>query len=115
MLALTGHPARRWEPKRLRLRLFSVAGRLARSARRTVLHLTATGRWTELLLDDDHRAAEPTRTRQLTTSPPPRRQHHPGPWNRRPPERPRPNCHTPSHNHAADGHRDAASPGPTRS
>ena len=35
MLALAGHPARRWEPKRLRLRLFSIAGRLARSSRRT--------------------------------------------------------------------------------
>ena len=50
MLALAGHPARRWEPKRLRLRLFSVAGRLARSARRSVLHLNNTGRWTDLLL-----------------------------------------------------------------
>ena len=39
MLGLTEHPARRWEPKRLRLRLFSLAGRLARTARRTVLHL----------------------------------------------------------------------------
>src|SRR5439155_18162607 len=28
-LALTEHPARRWEPKRLRLRLLSIAGRLA--------------------------------------------------------------------------------------
>ena len=26
MLALTGHQARRWEPKRLRLRVFSIAG-----------------------------------------------------------------------------------------
>ena len=33
-LALTGHPARRWEPKRLRLRLFSIAGRLAVTGRR---------------------------------------------------------------------------------
>jgi Transposase DDE domain group 1 len=33
MLALTG-TARRWEPKRLRLRLFSAAGRLARGGRR---------------------------------------------------------------------------------
>ena len=30
MLALTDHEARRWEPKRLRLRLFSIAGRIAR-------------------------------------------------------------------------------------
>ena len=51
MLALTGQPARRWEPKRLRLRLFYVAGRLARSARRVVLHLNNPGRWTELLLN----------------------------------------------------------------
>jgi hypothetical protein len=38
MLALTG-TARRWEPKRLRLRLFSVAGRIVR--RRTVTAATA--------------------------------------------------------------------------
>ena len=35
MLALTG-TARRWEPKRLRLRLFSAAGRLARGGRRSL-------------------------------------------------------------------------------
>ncbi len=50
MLTLPGRPARRWEPKRLRLRLFSVPGRLARSARRVVLHLNQAGRWTDLLL-----------------------------------------------------------------
>jgi hypothetical protein len=49
-LALTGHPARRWEPKRLRLRLFSVPARLARSGRRTVLHLSAHAPWADLLL-----------------------------------------------------------------
>ena len=51
MLALVGHDARRWEPRRLRLRLFSLAGRLATSGRRTVLHLRKTGRWTNLLLE----------------------------------------------------------------
>jgi hypothetical protein len=50
MLALTEHPARRWEPKRLRLRIFSIAGRLARSGRCTVLHLSAHAPWAELLL-----------------------------------------------------------------
>ncbi len=50
LLALVGHPARRWEPKRLRLRLFSAAARLAVSGRRTVLHLSRTGRWSHLLL-----------------------------------------------------------------
>ena len=42
MLALAG-TARRWEPKRLRLRLFSVAGRLASSGRR--LRLRLAGHW----------------------------------------------------------------------
>ncbi len=51
MPPMIGHPARRWEPKRLRLRLFSIAGRLARSSRRTVLHLSSTSRWTALLLE----------------------------------------------------------------
>ncbi|ANY06552.1 IS1380 family transposase [Pseudonocardia sp. HH130630-07] len=41
MLAYTDHPARRWEPKRLRLRLFSQPAQRARHARRTVLHLPA--------------------------------------------------------------------------
>jgi hypothetical protein len=51
LLALQAHPARRWEPKRLRLRLFSVAGRLARTGRRTVLHLASHPPWAGLLLD----------------------------------------------------------------
>ncbi len=50
MLALAGHAARRWEPKRLRLRLFSAAGRLVNSGRRVLLHLARVGRWTGLLL-----------------------------------------------------------------
>ncbi len=41
ILGLTGTDARRWEPKRLRLRLFSIAGTLARRSRRTWLHLSA--------------------------------------------------------------------------
>lgn len=44
------HQARRWEPKRLRLRLLATAGRLAASARQTVLHLAAGGRWTDVVL-----------------------------------------------------------------
>jgi len=44
MLALDG-PARAWEPKRLRLRLFTTAGRLVRSGRRTRLRLSATWPW----------------------------------------------------------------------
>jgi Transposase DDE domain group 1 len=45
MLALTG-PARRWEPKRLRLRIFSCAGRIARGSRRLRLRLAARWPWT---------------------------------------------------------------------
>jgi len=37
MLALDG-PARAWEPKRLRLRLFRAAGRIVRGGRRLRLH-----------------------------------------------------------------------------
>ena len=40
MLALAGTDARVWEPKRLRLRLFSIAGRIARRSRRTWLSLS---------------------------------------------------------------------------
>jgi hypothetical protein len=45
MLALDG-PARAWEPRRLRLRLFSAAGRLARGSRRLRLRLASTWPWT---------------------------------------------------------------------
>ncbi len=49
MLTLTGHHARRWEPKRLRLRLFSIAGRLAEHGRQRRLHLSAHAPWATLL------------------------------------------------------------------
>ena len=49
-LALAGHEARRWEPKRLRLRLFSIPARTARTGRRRLLHLAATAPFTDLLL-----------------------------------------------------------------
>jgi hypothetical protein len=44
LLALAGE-ARRWEPKRLRLRVFAVAGRLARGGRRLRLRLAARWPW----------------------------------------------------------------------
>jgi len=44
MLGLTG-TARRWEPKRLRLRLFSAAGRIVRGGRRLRLRLSAAWPW----------------------------------------------------------------------
>ena len=48
---LTDHPARRWEPKRLRLRIFSLPAQAARHARRALLHLPAHAPWAGLLLD----------------------------------------------------------------
>ena len=45
MLALTGR-ARRWEPKRLRLQIFSCAGRIVRGGRRLRLRLAASWPWT---------------------------------------------------------------------
>jgi hypothetical protein len=44
MIALAGE-ARRWEPKRLRLRLFSIAGRLVRGGRRLRLRLAERWPW----------------------------------------------------------------------
>ncbi|MQS10710.1 IS1380 family transposase [Streptomyces kaniharaensis] len=48
MLALTG-PARRWEPKRLRLRLFSAAAQLVTTSRRRVLRLARHWPWTDVI------------------------------------------------------------------
>jgi hypothetical protein len=45
MLAFTG-PVRRWEPRRLRLRIFSCAGRIIRGSRRLRLRLAAHWPWT---------------------------------------------------------------------
>lgn len=50
LLGYPDHKARRWEPKRLRLRLLSAAGRLVRSGRRVTVHLARHGPWTDLLL-----------------------------------------------------------------
>lgn len=48
MLALTG-TARRWEPKRLRLRLFTAAARLDTTSRRRILRLARHWPWTDLI------------------------------------------------------------------
>ena len=50
MLALTG-AARRWEPKRLRLRIFSAAGRIVRGSRRLRLRLAARWPWVTQITD----------------------------------------------------------------
>ena len=55
LLALHGHDARRWEPKRLRLRLFTVPATLARTGRRIRLHLATKSPWSWLVCDGLHR------------------------------------------------------------
>jgi hypothetical protein len=44
-----GQPARRWEPKRLRLRILHVAGRITRTARRNHLRLPRDWPWNQLI------------------------------------------------------------------
>ena len=48
IFALDG-PARAWEPKRLRLRLFAAAGRIVHGGRRLRLRLAASWPWTAQL------------------------------------------------------------------
>lgn len=49
VLAFAGQPARRWEPKRLRLRLLAVAGRIICSGRRRYLRLPRAWPWSDLI------------------------------------------------------------------
>ncbi len=49
MLALTTSPARRWEPKRLRARLFSIAGKIGRRNRKTWLRLSTLAPFADLV------------------------------------------------------------------
>lgn len=56
MLALTG-PARLWEPRRLRLRLFSVAAQLTTTGRRRILRLSKHWPWTGEITDALQRLA----------------------------------------------------------
>lgn len=61
MLGYPEHAARRWEPIRLRLRLFSAPGSLARHPRRNWLHPPARNPWTVLILAGLRRLREPPR------------------------------------------------------
>lgn len=58
-LAFGQAPARRWEAKTLRLRLFSIPARLARHARRVHLRLSAHNPWTDLAVTAFTRLAAP--------------------------------------------------------
>ncbi|GAA0425322.1 IS1380 family transposase [Acrocarpospora corrugata] len=50
LLALEGSPARLYEPKRLRLRLFAVAARLTRGGRRLRLRIAARWPWAQQII-----------------------------------------------------------------
>lgn len=49
MLAHADLPARRWEPKRLRHRLYSIPATLIRHARRKILHLSDRSAWAPIV------------------------------------------------------------------
>ena len=51
LLALHHQQARRWEPKRLRYRLFTIPAALARTGRRVLLHLAERSPWARLVAD----------------------------------------------------------------
>ena len=69
LLAWPDQPARTWEPKRLRLRLLAVAGRIITTGRRRILRLSRRWPWTDL-----HHQRPPTpRSAHLT----PTHQHPP--------------------------------------
>ncbi len=50
LLALTGHTARKWEPRTIRARLMHIPATIARHARRTLIRYRADHPWTRLLL-----------------------------------------------------------------
>jgi len=58
MLAFTDNPARRWEPKKLRYRIFTIGATLARSGRRVWLHLSTRSPWATLTLTGLGRLAD---------------------------------------------------------
>jgi hypothetical protein len=62
LLALTDHEARRWEPKRLRLRLrlFTIPAVLIRHGRRVWLRVADHARWASLATDAVERLTAPT-------------------------------------------------------
>ena len=57
LLAWHDQPARTWEPKRLRLRLLAVAGRIISTGRRRILRLSQRWPWTELITTGHQRLA----------------------------------------------------------
>ena len=84
LLTLTG-PARRWEPRRLRLRLFSVTGRLVRGGRRLRLRLAQRWPWAGLVTATVSRLQLSRPADQPQPPLRPGKDNTRGPWNPRPP------------------------------
>ncbi|TWP31931.1 IS1380 family transposase [Leekyejoonella antrihumi] len=61
LLAFPNEDARRWEPKRLRLRVFSIPAALARHSRRILLHIKDTAPFADLVLAGHQRLVALTR------------------------------------------------------
>jgi hypothetical protein len=57
LLAWHDQPARAWEPKRLRLRLLTVAARLVTTGRRRILRLSRSWPWADLITGGHNRLA----------------------------------------------------------
>ena len=57
LLAWHDQPARIWEPKRLRLRLLAVAGRIITTGRRRILRLSKRWPWADLVTNGHRRLA----------------------------------------------------------
>ena len=57
LLAWHNTPARVWEPKRLRLRILTVAGRIITTGRRTILRLSRRWPWADLVIGGHTRLA----------------------------------------------------------
>ncbi len=58
LAVIAEHPARRWEPKRLRLRLFTIPATLARHGRRIILHVKDTAPWADVVVTGHGRLLE---------------------------------------------------------
>lgn len=81
MLAFEHHPARRWEPKRLRLRVFSAAARLVKGGRRLHLRLARRWHWADLIAGAITRLQALPAPRQHQPSRQRQEGDDPGPWN----------------------------------
>lgn len=86
MLALTG--TARWEPKRLRLRLFFAAARLVTTSRRRILRLARHWPWTDVITSAFSRLRALPNPRLSRSNDHPNEQNHlPEPWNPTPTRR----------------------------